>query len=152
MDVSLLVHAHPDTCSGAHCTFVYNDSPGGAIYSDGGDEQNHMTVGRCIIAFTTPDVTGRALTREPGSWLETIHTMTFGNGGSDSVPGTENLIGVDPLFCDVTTDYFFLCANSPALADNNEFDQYIGTYRSACGECNSPVEQVSWGVIKALYR
>lgn len=135
------------------CTFVYNHSPGGAIYSDGGVEQNHMTLARCIIAFTTPDLTGRALTREPGSWLETIHTITFDNGGSDDLPSSvECLIGVDPRFCDVSTDYYYLCANSPGLADFNDYGQYIGTYRSACGECSSPVRQVSWGAIKALYR
>jgi len=134
------------------CTFVYNHSPGGAIYSDGGWEQNHMTVSRCIIAFTTPDETGRAITREPGSWLDTIHTITFDNGGSDSVPGTENLIGVDPRFCDVSTDYYFLCANSPGLAENNEYGQFIGAYLSVCGPCNAPVHQISWGAIKALYR
>jgi len=134
------------------CTFVYNHSPGGAIYSDGGEDWNHMTVSRCIIAFTMPDQTGRAITREPGSWLETIHTITFDNGGSDSVPGIDNLIGVDPRFCDVTTDYYFLCANSPALRGNNEFGKDIGMYLSNCGNCNSPVEQISWGALKALYR
>ncbi len=61
-------------------------------------------------------------------------------------------MNVDPLFCDVTSDFYFLCANSPALADNNEYDQYIGAYRNACGDCTSPVERMSWGGIKALYR
>lgn len=135
-----------------HCTLVHNHSPGGAVYSDGGWDYNHMTVRRCIIAFTTPDDTGRALTREPGSWLETEHSITFANGGSDDLPGINNLIGVDPLFCDISTDYYFLCANSPGLAENNEYGQFIGVYRSACGDCNSPVQPITWGSLKALYR
>ncbi len=76
--------SHKYTPTVISCTFVYNHSPGGAVYSDGGWDYNHMTVSRCIIAFTTPDVTGRALMREPGSWLETIHTMTFGMAGATS--------------------------------------------------------------------
>ncbi len=133
----------------SYCTFAYNESPGGAIYSDGGANENHMTVRECIIAFS---VGGRALHREPGSHLDVYFTMTFQNEGGDALVPGENLIGVDPLFCDVSTDYYFVCANSMALLANNDFGHNIGTYLSTCGPCTSPVEEISWGAIKALYR
>ena len=45
-----------------------------------------------------------------------------------------------------------LCGNSPCLPANNPWGVLIGAHDWSCGICASPVERVSWGQIKALYR
>ena len=53
---------------------------------------------------------------------------------------------------DVAGADFTLCANSPCLPEYNGCNVLIGAYGEGCAECSSPVEDRSWGAIKAMYR
>jgi hypothetical protein len=68
------------------------------------------------------------------------------NAGGDSLPGDsgDNLF-TDPLLCDVYHDDFTLCENSPCVADNNAWGEPVGAHGIGCGNCDSPVEAMSWG-------
>ena len=75
--------------------------------------------------------------------------------GADSLyvsGGRGSNLRVDPLLCGLAESDYTLCANSPCLPANNEWTESIGAYDEGCPPCNSPVESVTWGVIKALYR
>ncbi len=133
-----------------NCTFCFNEAPrGSGIYSKGGIDYNHMVVQQCVMAY---GVVGRALHREPSSCLETNWCLTYANDGGDDLLGDSNLIDVNPLLCDVYTDNFFACADSPCLQEHNDYHLHLGSMYVGCGPCGSPVEKVSWGVIKAMYR
>jgi hypothetical protein len=67
---------------------------------------------------------------------------------------------VDPRFCDMAGvetdehDDFELCSNSPCLEDapGNPSASLWGAHDAGpCGECDSAVESMSWGSMKALY-
>lgn len=60
------------------------------------------------------------------------------------------------LFCDVLEGDYYLCDNSPCLAANHPLGGFaLGAHASpytTCGACAAPVQDVSWGSIKAMYR
>jgi len=60
----------------------------------------------------------------------------------------------EPLFCDANGDDFTLCADSPALADNNGCGVLIGAYGEGCGPCGGviAVEHHTWTGVKARFR
>ena len=58
----------------------------------------------------------------------------------------------DPLFCDIASNDYSLCTNSPCLPEGNPWGVTIGAHGEGCPSCNTPVESTSWGAIKALYR
>ena len=62
------------------------------------------------------------------------------------------LIWEDPLFCDVELGNFTLCENSPALPTGNTWQALMGYAGVGCGECDSPVQEKTWGGIKAMFR
>jgi len=91
----------------------------------------------------------------------------YGNTGGDWTGAIEGFggfvsnISLDPRFCDMDGsegdehDDFELCSNSPCLAGASENPNpgLIGAHDAgACGECDSPVADASWGSIKALFR
>jgi hypothetical protein len=79
------------------------------------------------------------------------HCVIHGNAGGDTLCGTvlENLYA-DPLFCGGTDD-LTLCADSPC-AGANPWGEQIGAYGVGCDDCATPVDALSWGRFKALYR
>ncbi len=129
----------------AGCTLVGNtgDTGAGGIGSHGGTP----IVRRCIIAFSTA---GYATDD-----CDVDHCIIFGNAGGDrSADGPRANLIIDPLFCDMAGWDLTLCSNSPCLpgAPENPWGELVGVYGSGCGDCDSPVEQSSWGSIKAMYR
>ena len=64
--------------------------------------------------------------------------------------GTGTNINADPLFCDAV-DFLYAAvdAASPHLPENNDAGLLIGCYGEGC---DAPVEAISWGAIKAMYR
>lgn len=78
---------------------------------------------------------------EDGNWVGAV-------AGQDTLNGN---MRSDPLFCGMYADDCTLCSNSPCLAANNGVTD-IGSQPQGCGECVSPVQPMSWGSIKALYR
>ncbi len=129
---------------------------GGGIYLTGGAD---VSLERSIVAFSTGD--GGIVCGDPGSSLSVACSDVFGNqgdqyGGECTDPtGTSGNISEDPLFCDLLGGDYTLCANSPCLPGNHP-DGWecglIGARGGGCGDCTSPVEEVTWGAIKALYR
>jgi hypothetical protein len=84
-----------------------------------------------------------------------ISHCCFYESGADSLcagASPELNLFEDPLLCGLAESDYTLCANSPCLPANNEWTESIGAYDEGCPPCNSPVESVTWGVIKALYR
>jgi hypothetical protein len=55
----------------------------------------------------------------------------------------------DPLFCDAPTGDFTIDASSPCAPGNNPACGLVGAWDVGC---DSPVEAISWGSLKAMYR
>jgi hypothetical protein len=138
------------------CTFVRNAAlergSGGGIYILEGAE---VTVHGSIIAFS---VTGEAVAcGDVGSATLTCSDV-FGNEGGDWVDciegqeASDGNLHVDPLFCDIDEPDLTLCADSECLPAFNDCNELIGAWPEGCPECGQPVESVSWGVVKGMYR
>ncbi len=126
---------------------------------------NAAVTGGCIALLTTssPNIENSILAlSEVGDALHafgsnpapvTTQCCVFGNAGGDTLPGTHSDCSFDdPLFCDVFTADLHLCANSPCAPGVNPWSVIVGAYDVGCADCGSPVEERSWGAIKALYR
>jgi hypothetical protein len=108
------------------------------------------TIERSIISFYNH---GGAVECE-GEWPPTfVNCLVFGNSGGDSLCGDyhQNLL-VDPLFCNRWIDELALCSGSPCLPQNNPWGVLIGAFEEGCSDCETVVEAMSWGRIKALYQ
>jgi predicted outer membrane repeat protein len=132
-----------------NCTLAFNHAEfGGGICASGSSLSNQLMVTQTIIAFSTE---GNAVYRIDYSPVITDLSLAYGNEGGNGLFGARVLVA-DPLFCDVYNDDYNLCENSPARADNNEWGFLMGSQRRYCSPCSSPVEEISWGAIKAMYR
>ena len=135
------------------CTFVGNVADhGGAVYC--WSEEVHVL--RCVLAFNS----GGGAVACDGFLDEHVmrSNVLFENSGGDSLCGiySDNLF-TDPLLCGLYEDSpvrmdLGLCANSPCLPDNNSWGLSVGALGEACGQCVSPVESMSWGRLKSLFR
>lgn len=131
------------------CTLVLNHAEfGGGICAAGSSLSNSLTVSETIIAFSTA---GNAVHRLDYAPVITDLSLAYGNDGGDALYGAR-VLDEDPLFCDVFGGDYNLCENSPARADNNPWGFLMGSHRQYCDECDSPVREISWGAIKAMYR
>jgi len=131
-----------------NCTFWRNSAgtgQGGAVRVTS-CSYPHFDVS--IVSFSTQ---GQAFSWDGVGVLTIDHCCVFGNAGGDSLPGThyDNLF-VDPLFCDAWEEDFQLHWNSPCLPFNNGWEYLIGAWTLGCGY--TPVEETSWGAIKAMYQ
>ncbi len=64
--------------------------------------------------------------------------------------GSSYNINADPLFCESSDPFYvWVDAASLHLPENNDSGVLIGRYGEGC---DSPVEAISWGTIKAMYR
>ncbi len=128
-----------------NCSFIANT--GGGLYNLMGTPD----VSRCIFAF---DETSAGFTCAHPAFNPTItHCVVFGNAGGDSLGGihTENLFE-DPLLCGLATGDLTLCGNSKCLVTNSPWGVSVGAYTVGCGDCDSPVRNLSWGALKGIYR
>jgi predicted outer membrane repeat protein len=134
-----------------NCTFCFNGAlHGGSVYSAGGFGFE-MSIAQSIFAFGTG---GAAVQAEDYNSVAPTLCLAYGNTGGDALPDSRN-IQVDPLFCGVYEGNYYLCDNSPCLADNHPYGFALGAHTApytACEACAAPVEEVSWGSIKAMYR
>jgi hypothetical protein len=147
-------------CDGAspditNCTIVRSSSYGGGsgIYCGQIEGAGHSipTITNTIVAFGIGIVPGIAC--GPGDNPTITHCVVFGNAGGDDLCGDhhDNII-YDPLFCDAGNDDFDLCEDSRCLPGNNPWSELIGANWSDCPPCDTPVEDATWGSIKAMYR
>lgn len=131
-------------------TFFWNRAgyPGGAIAVPSPTAAPTFT--RCIIAYTQ---SGGAMNCDAGADPVIRECAVFGNIDSNLLCGDyDDIIYSDILFCDVPDRDVTLCADSPCLPENNPWGVLIGARGQGCGACSTPVQSVSWGVIKAMYR
>ncbi len=137
-----------------NCTFVdnggyyWNQEGGGAAIST--DSSFPMFVRNCIFAFNRVDEVFTNLDR-----VQLTRCCVYGNACGDTLGGDYDQAQVlweDPRFCNMEGGDYRLCSNSPCLPHIGPWDDLIGAYYTGCGGCDSPVEQMSWGRIKAMYR
>lgn len=79
------------------------------------------------------------------------HCVAYANGADNFYSFTDNL-ACNPWFCDPGAQDFSVCADSPCLAENNDWGVSVGAYGAGCGPCGTVVEPASWGSIKAMFR
>jgi len=104
----------------------------------------------CILAFTA---SGPPVFRWNEEQSPTFtRCLVYGNDDGDDLVGTvSDTLHRDPRFCGVLSGDVTLCSNSPCLPGNNVWTVLMGAEGEGCGECDTPVEEMSWGSIKALY-
>jgi hypothetical protein len=77
----------------------------------------------------------------------------YGGEISDQT-GVNGNISEEPFYCDFTGQLgyiYYVCAASPNIPPQSSVGQ-IGAFGAGCEDCESPVSDVTWGAIKALYR
>ena len=132
-----------------NCTFVKNraDNDGSIYYVWSSSDPLFDS---CIFAFSQ---SSRGSTFYCGA-LSTPVVMQcccFANPEGTEPCGTvSNILYADPLFCDIATDDLTLASDSPCLPAVNPWGGHLGALDEGCLE--SPVEEQSWGTIKAMYR
>ncbi len=127
-----------------NCTLVENGYD--QIRMDG---SAYVQVASSVIAFSQ---SGPPISIVAGSIL-TTSTVVYGNASGDSLAGdSSNNLFADPLFCNAAGDDYTYCADSPCLAANGGWTYDVGAYHEGCPDCDTPVEERTWGSIKALYR
>jgi len=136
----------------ANCTIVENT----CTYSGAVSVFEYCTprLENTIIAF---NATGQAVTAYDGG-VKLVCCDVYGNGGGDWVGtiadqlGLEGNISEDPLFCgdEYPQEPYTLHWYSPCSPETNPACGFIGAWDLRCGFV--PVEEMSWGALKALYR
>jgi len=128
------------------CTFVENNLDQILVYGSDSD----VSISNCVIANGTE---GRSVGINAAGVAMVTHCVLFGNAGGDT-PECEHVDNIyyDPLFCDDTMDDYTLCDDSFAIDYNNMYHEQIGAYESGCPPCDTAVEEVTWGAVKALFR
>ena len=134
-----------------NCTFAGNAAEeGGGI--DCPDAS--VTLARCIIAFSG---SGEGVRCNDPDDVTLSCCDVYGNAGGDWVGhiAGQDLIrdnfSDDPLFCgeDNPDEPFTLHSDSPCASDNNPACGLVGAWGVGC---ETPVEETSWGSMKAMYR
>jgi len=132
-----------------NCTLVWNTAgSGGGIYCQDGSSP---TLANCIIALSEQ---GAAVHCGTGGSASLTCCDVYNNTGGDWTGcltgqlGVDGNIEADPGFCDADADDFTLDASSPCLAEHNPTCGLVGAWVVGC---DSPVENTSWGCIKAMF-
>jgi hypothetical protein len=131
------------------CTFVGNYSGGRGAAIMGWNSVVNTFITQCIIAFNTGD--GLGFDASP-MFDGVTFSVVYGNEGGNFEPGYSTLIEEDPLFCAMQSGVYTLCENSPALPAGNMWSLLMGCRDMGCGECESAVQEKTWGGIKAIFR
>jgi predicted outer membrane repeat protein len=160
---------HGNTATGVHRGggALYCDSAAPVLtnctFSDNGAEVAGGTIhclegspwfANCIVAF---GISGPAVDCDEGTVNAPLFACcdVYGNAGGDWVGciagqgDAGHNMSADPIFCDRPGGDFTIDATSPCAAAHVPICGLIGALDV---ECDSPVENTSWGAIKALYR
>jgi hypothetical protein len=132
------------------CTIVENSatSGGGGVYCAAGTGG----MNKCIIAFTEDGV-GVGATEGNAPSLSCCDV--FGNVEGDydaevgDQTGFDSNFSLDPELCGIEFADYQLFDTSPCLAANSPCGVPVGRFGQGC---DSPVEEMSWGRVKALYQ
>ena len=133
-----------------NCTIVGNSSlgAGGGVYCIG----SGCELTRCIIAYSGD---GCGIAAVEGYEPVVTCCDVYGNveGDYDTVVGDQTGVNDNfseaPEFCDLEAGGYRLFDTSPCLDTESPCGLLIGAFGQGC---DSPVEEMSWGGIKALYR
>jgi len=131
------------------CTIVENSATegGGGVYCLAGTG----SMQRCIIAFTE---SGYGVGASEGNAPNMECCDVFGNvdGNYDAEVGDQTgfnfNFSLGPELCDLNNADYRLFDTSPCLEANSPCGVLVGKFSQGC---DSPVEEMSWGSIKALY-
>jgi hypothetical protein len=136
-----------------HSTFYQNDAyfHGGGVWCAG---ESSVRLENSIIVFSTR---GEAVYCDNTSDATLWCCDVYGNSGGDwigCIAGQEHVsynICANPLFClwENPSEPLSLCADSPCIRP--VCGGYIGAHDTGCGSA-VPVENASWGTIKAMFR
>ena len=134
------------------CTLVENGSlTGGGLAVD---DSAPITIGNTIIAFGAEGPAVMCMGALPP---QMSCCDIFGNAGGDWAGCVAGLLGIDgnieqdPLFCGpLSPDPYTLHSNSPCAAEAEPSCGPIGARDVDCG--STPVEDTTWGAVKAQYR
>ncbi len=129
-----------------NCIFVANQYDAIGLYFSPG-----ALIKNCVFFGTQSGAAVENVTYSGDA--EITHCISYANSPSDSLPcyRHDNLY-VDPLFCGVNVHDYTVCYDSQCLPDVNAWNELIGAFAAGCPACDTPVEDASWGSIKALYR
>jgi hypothetical protein len=134
------------------CTFAGNASAQWAGTLDGFGLEDYV-LRNCILAFSA---SGAAVRCHDSATATLICCDVFGNAGGDWVgciagqEGQNGNLALDPLLCDLEGGDLHLQDGSPCAPDYNPDCGLIGALPVGCQP--TPVEEKTWGAIKALYR
>ena len=116
-------------------TIVVHQSPG-------------VTVDRNIISWETNGFGLQFLEGVGAHSCNLFWANALGNIDGDDLAPDDTV--ANPLFCNPFASDFALFEMSPAAAENSPCGLLIGAFPVQCGTV--AVEEVTWGVVKALYR
>jgi hypothetical protein len=132
------------------CTIVENSSAtgGGGVHCEDGSGN----ISYSIIAFTEGGY-GVGATTGNAPNVNCCDVFENAAGNYDAVVGDQtginNNFSLDPELCDRDNADYRLFDTSPCLAANNPCSNLVGGFGQGC---DSPVEDTSWGVLKAMWR
>jgi hypothetical protein len=133
-----------------NCTLVENSAPvGGGVYAADGSG----AIWRSIVAFSEAGHGVAADNLDNVPYLECCDV--YGNAPADVDATCSGLLGLldnfsqDPELCGREIEDYRLFNTSICLEDNSPCMQLVGRWGIGC---DSPVEEASWGRVKALWR
>lgn len=103
---------------------------------------SNIVVGSCVLDFSGDCFVPPAIGHN-----DFVSGFSLSGAATDSVAAN---ISEDPLFCDPTGGAYALQDCSPCIGSAHDGGD-IGRYGVGC-QCITPVEQMSWGQIKSLFR
>ena len=132
------------------CTIVENSATqeGGGVYCTAGTGG----LNKCIIAFTE---SGYGVGATEGNAPSLSCCDVYGNAGGNydaevgDQTGFDFNFSLDPELCDINDADYRLFDTSPCLAANSPCGTPVGRYNQGC---DSPVEGMSWGRVKGMWR
>jgi len=138
----------------AGCTFAYCWAQGqDSLYPYRGSgllaSYSTVEVDRCLFV----DGRGGAALVAMISSIDVSRCVFFENTEVGFDWTSDSTLEVDANVCDRGQDASYeFCSDSVCLPSGNEWGVQVGALGVGCGPCNTPVETMSWGAIKALYR
>jgi hypothetical protein len=128
-----------------YCTLAGNDVDQVLVYSD-----SEVVITNCLI---TDSPVGLPVALDTTEGVVVNRSACFGNAGGDSLDCYyTDVIFDDPLYCDDAQSDYRLCEDSFALPENNAWVEQLGALGAGCPPCGTPVEESTWGAVKALFR